>query len=97
MPAVTRVGDADIAHCGDSTRADGSPDVFCNGKGVSRAGDSNTNHLMPRSGHRCRHHSAPITSGSSTVFANGKGVGRVGDLITNCTSVAAGSPDTFAG
>ena len=35
--------------------------------------------------------------GSANVFVNDDGAGRVGDGITACTSVAAGSPNTFAG
>ena len=48
--------------------------------------------------------------GASTVFVNnipwsrqgdvnveGKGAGRIGDAISGCTSVAAGSPNVFAG
>ena len=38
MPAVTRIGDADVAHCSGMTRAEGSSDVFCNGIGISRQG-----------------------------------------------------------
>ena len=30
MPAVTRIGDADVAHCSGMTRAVGSSDVFAN-------------------------------------------------------------------
>jgi len=95
MPAVTRIGDADVAHCSGMTRAVGSPDVFANGIAISRQGDVNTGHLLP--GAPCPSHSAPIASGSSTVFINGKGCGRVGDGISGCTSVAAGSPNVFAG
>lgn len=95
MPAVTRVGDADITHCSGMTRAEGSPNVFCNGKAVSRQGDNNTGHLLP--GSPCPSHAAPIASGSSTVFANGKGVGRVGDSVAGCTAVAEGSSNTFSG
>ena len=40
MPAVTRIGDADVTHCSGMTRAQGSSDVFCNGIGISRQGDS---------------------------------------------------------
>ena len=36
MPAVTRIGDADVAHCSGMTRAAGSSNVFVNGIGVSR-------------------------------------------------------------
>ena len=51
--AVTRIGDADVAHCSGMTRAmnsDGlkcSGDVFANGIGISRQGDNNTSHLKP--------------------------------------------------
>ena len=95
MPAVTRIGDADVAHCSGMTRAVGSGNVFANGIGISRQGDVNTVHLLP--GAPCPPHSAPIASGSGTVFVNGKGCGRVGDGISGCTSVAAGSSNGFAG
>lgn len=95
MPAVTRIGDADVAHCSGMTRAAGSGNVFVNGIGVSRQGDNNTGHLLP--GAPCPSHSASIAVGSTTVFVNGKGTGRVGDGITGCTSVAAGSSNVFAG
>ena len=95
MPAVTRIGDADVTHCSAPTRAEGSPDVFANNIKVSRQGDNNTSHLLP--GTPCPSHAAPITVGSTTVFVNGKGCGRVGDSVTNCTSVAQGSPNVFAG
>jgi len=95
VPAVTRIGDADVTHCTGMTRAVGSGNVFANGIGVSRQGDDNTTHLLP--GVPCPPHAAPIAAGSSTVFVNGKGCGRVGDDISGCTSVAAGSPNVFAG
>lgn len=95
MPAVTRIGDADIAHCSGMVRAQGSGNVFVNNIPVSRQGDLNTVHLLP--GRPCPSHAAPIASGSSTVFVNFKGIGRVGDAISGCTAVAAGSADVFAG
>ena len=95
MPAVTRIGDKDVAHCSGMSRAQGSPNVFANGIPISRQGDKNTGHLRP--GSPCPGHSAPIASGSGTVKINGKGCGRVGDGISNCTSVAAGSSNVFAG
>jgi uncharacterized Zn-binding protein involved in type VI secretion len=95
MPAVTRIGDADVVHCSGMTRAQGSGNVFCNGIPVSRQGDNNTTHLLP--GAPCPAHAAPIAVGSSTVFVNGKGCGRIGDAISGCTSVAAGSSNVFAG
>ena len=95
MPAVTRIGDADVTHCSGMTRAVGSGNVFANGIGVSRQGDVNTTHLLP--GNPCPPHAAAISSGSSTVKVNSKGCGRVGDGISGCTSVAAGSGNVFAG
>jgi uncharacterized Zn-binding protein involved in type VI secretion len=95
VPAVTRITDADVAHCSGMTRAVGSSDVIVNGLGVSRQGDVNTVHLLP--GDPCPGHAAPIAVGSSTVIVNGKGCGRVGDAISGCTSVAQGSPDVIAG
>jgi len=95
VPAVTRVGDADVPHCSGMTRAEGSPNVRVNSIPVSRQGDNNTGHLLPPA--PCPGHSAPIAVGSTTVFINGKGCGRVGDAISGCTSVAEGSPNVFAG
>lgn len=95
MPAATRIGDADVAHCSGMTRAEGSPNVFVNGIPWSRQGDNNTTHLLP--GDPCRPHAAPIAVGSPTVFVNGMGAGRIGDAISGCTSVAAGSPNVFCG
>ena len=95
MPAVTRIGDADVPHCSGMTRAEGSPNVRVNSIPVSRQGDNNTSHLLPAA--VCPPHTAPIATGSTTVFINGKGCGRVGDAISGCTSVAAGSPNVFAG
>ena len=95
MPAVTRIGDADVAHCSGMTRAVGSSDVFANGIAVSRQSDINTVHLKPPV--VCVNHTAPITTGSTTVKVNGLGCGRIGDAITACTSVASGSENVFAG
>ena len=93
MPAATRIGDADVAHCSGMTRAEGSANVFVNGIAWSRQGDNNTGHLLP--GTPCPSHAAPISSGSSTVYVNGVQAGRIGD--PTCTSVAAGSSNVFAG
>ena len=95
MPAATRIGDADVAHCSGMTRATGSSDVFVNGIAWSRQGDVNTTHKLPPI--PCPSHAAGIASGSSTVKVNTKGAGRIGDGISGCTSVAAGSSNVFAG
>ena len=97
MPAVTRVGDADVTHCTGMTRLGKSSNVFAENLGVSRQGDNNTAHLLPPNIPPCPGHSAPIASGSSTVFVNNKGCGRIGDTISGCTSVAAGASTVFAG
>ena len=97
MPAATRIGDADVSHCSGMTRAEGSANVFVNSIAWSCQGDNNTTHLLPPNVPPCASHSAPIASGSSTVKVNGDGAGRIGDGISGCTSVAAGSPNTFAG
>jgi len=93
MPAVARIGDANEDHCSAMVQAEGSGNVFANGRGVSRQGDKNTPHDLP--GAPCPGHDVPIASGSSSVFINGVACGRVGD--PTCTAVAAGSPNVFAG
>ena len=93
MPAVCRIGDANIPHCSPMVQAEGSGDVFANSLGISREGDKNTSHLMP--GNPCPSHSVAISAGSSSVFVNGKACGRIGD--PTCTSIAAGSGNVFAG
>lgn len=94
--AVTRIGDDDIPHCSGMSRSEGSPNVYVNGRAVSRQGDLNTIHLEP-GGDSCVPHAAPITTGSLSVFVNGLGIGRIGDEITGCTAVAEGSPNVYAG
>lgn len=95
MPAVTRRGDADVAHCSGMSRDGHFDDIRINGIPVSCQGHNNTSHLLP--GVPCPSHAAPIATGSTTVFCHGVGIGRVGDAISGCTSVAAGSSDVFAG
>ena len=97
--AVCRIGDKDLVHCSVPSRLGGSTNVFVNGIGVSRQGDSNTPHLKPPFPPPvpCPTHAAGIAVGSTKVFVNGKGCGRVGDSITGCTAVATGSPNVFAG
>jgi len=90
MPAVTRIGDADVAHCSGMVRAQGSGNVFVNKKPVSRQGDVNTTHLLP--GDPCPSHAAPIAAGSGTVFVNNKGVVRNGDQVGSHAAAGCG-PD----
>ena len=70
MPAVTRIGDADVVHCSGMSRAVGSSDVFVNGiniwlstvkvngLGCGRVGDAITG---------C----TSVAAGSENVFAGG--------------------------
>ena len=93
MPAITRIGDAEVAHCTGMVRAEGSPNVYVNSIAVSRQGDLNTSHLLPAD--PCVPHTVAIATGSRTVFINNRGCGRIGDAT--CTAVAEGSPNAFAG
>jgi|TARA_B100001094_G_scaffold332280_1_gene403691 uncharacterized Zn-binding protein involved in type VI secretion len=95
MPAITRVGDADVSHCSGMVREGHVKTVFCNGIEVSCEGHNNTGHLFPAPP-ICLNHQAPIAKGSPNVFAEGIPVGRIGDPIAGCTSVAEGSPNVFA-
>ena len=56
MPAVTRKGDADVTHCSGMVRSGASTNVFVNGKGCGRVGDSISG---------C----TSVAAGSSNVFA----------------------------
>lgn len=95
MPAVTRQGDNDVVHCSRPVRDEHSPNVLCNGIHVSRETDRNTPHLLTEA--VCVIHRAPIAIGSTNTFCNALGTGRIGDEIEDCTSVAEGSPNVFAG
>lgn len=95
MPGCARVGDQGVKHCSGFTIAAGSGDVFINGLGAARVGDSSSTHLKP-GGRRCVPHTATIAAGSPNVFVNGLPIARVGDALADCTSIAAGSPDVSA-
>jgi len=95
VPAAARIRDPGLPHCSGHTIATGSSDVYVNGQGAARFGDSNTTHKMP--GSPCPDHSATINKASGTVFVNGKGFARVGDTYAGCTSISSGSPDVFVG
>jgi uncharacterized Zn-binding protein involved in type VI secretion len=95
VPAAARIDDLDLIHCSVPVRAQGSTNVFVNGRGWSRQGDLNTPHLLP--GSPCPTHVAPIAIGSTSVYVNGRGAGRIGDSLTSCTAVAQGSTNVFAG
>lgn len=86
MPGVTRK-DSDTA---GGTLVSASGNVFVNGKGAVRIGDSVAGHGT------APHNSPTMAEGSSTVFVNGIPVCRAGDKAT-CGDAATGSGNVFAG
>lgn len=94
MPAATRIGDSSIGHdmCGGTSLSTGSSNVFINGKGAGRVGDT----YAPHGCEDHSSHSATISSGSSTVFINGSPAARAGDSAS-CSTVASGSPNVMIG
>ena len=97
MPAATRLGDMSTGHphCYPATPAvEASTDVFVNGKGLVRIGDTWASH-----GACSDHspHSGSSSGGSATVFINGKGAVRIGDDISCGDTVAEGSSSVFIG
>lgn len=95
MSNATRLRDMDTGHdsCPPTALVSASPDVFINGKGAGRIGDSYASH-------GCRDHSihsGNISSGSSTVMINGKPAARIGDSVSCGGSVMEGSSDVFIG
>ena len=95
MPAATRQGDNDTGHdaCPPRPLSGHSPDVFVNGRGQGRVGDSYVTHGCPEHSP----HTGVIASGSATVYINGISAGRIGDPVSCGGSVAQGSGDVFIG
>lgn len=95
MAKATRLGDNDSGHdaCPPTGLVTASSNVYINGKGAGRVGDSYSPHSCiehpPHVGH--------IASGSSTVFINGRRAGRVGDAVDCGGSVAQGSENVLVG
>lgn len=96
MPKATRLGDNDTGHdfCPPRGLNSASSNVFINGKGAGRLGDSYPPHGCPI---HDPPHTGNISSGSATVFINGKKAARVGDSVSCGGSVAQGSPNVFIG
>ncbi|MBR1438036.1 MAG: hypothetical protein IJ587_05805 [Synergistaceae bacterium] len=105
MPAATRLGDDTVGTCNvglpccphgrNGTNAEVSSDVFINGVGVHRKGDTGPCN--------CPHGGTFISVGASgSVFVNGRGVTRIGDL-TVCQGCGqsgnhvSGSPNVIVG
>lgn len=95
MSNATRLGDLDTGHdaCLPTALVTASSNVFINGRGAGRVGDS-------YAAHGCINHpshSGVIASGSSSVFINGRAAGRIGDAVSCGGSVAEGSSNVFIG
>ena len=95
MSNATRLWDLDTGHdaCPPTALVSASTNVFINGKGAGRVGDS-------YAAHGCVNHpshSGVIASGSSSVFINGRAAGRIGDAVSCGGSVAEGSSNVFIG
>ena len=95
MSAATRLGDKDTGHdsCLATALVSASPNVFINGKGAGRFGDSYAPHGCKEHGS----HAGAISSGSGTVYINGKPAARIGDAVSRGGTVAEGSPDVCIG
>ncbi len=95
MPAVARLGDSCTGHADFPPRGNSaaSGDVFVNGIGVHRKGDSYPVHCNPVP--LC--HASALAGGSSSVFVNAKAIGRIGDAVGCGGAVASGSTNVFAG
>lgn len=95
MPSVTRLGDNNTGHdnCSPVPLASASENVFVNGLGAGRVGDSYVAHGCPIH----PPHSGVIASGSATVFINGIRASRIGDAISCGGAVAQGSDNVFVG
>ncbi len=96
MPKAARLGDSCTGHgCWPPRGNSGaSSNVFINGKGAHRQGDSYPPHTCPSIPET---HAGSLAGGSSTVSINGKKAGRVGDAVSCGGSVATGSPNVFIG
>lgn len=93
---IARLGDSTygVCNCHDEPITVGgkiisaSEDVFVNGRGVARIGDT----VMADCGH-----TGKIISGKEDDFVNGRSVARLGDRFTGCYdgNIISASEDTF--
>ena len=99
MPAAARLGDTCTGHeCfPPRNNAEGSSNVFVNGKPLHRQNDAWETHCCthPDCPHGC--HGSVLAQGSSSVYANGKQAGRIGDPVACGSTVATGSNNVFIG
>lgn len=95
MAQATRLGDNNTGHdaCPPVPLVRASGNVFVNGKGLGRIGDTYASHGCPDHAP----HSGQISSGSSSIFANGINAARIGDSVSCGGSVAEGSSNVWIG
>jgi len=104
MPAIARKDSVDSVDspdgaglcCGSPSAQStdtGSANVFINGIGVVRKGDTMIEHSYP--GPCCAPHSPACDTFSDNVYANGENIARVGDAYDNHI-ILSGSPNVFA-
>ena len=96
MTGVARAGDSGMVHCSGYVIANGSSDVFVNGRPAARVGDRSSVHLRPV-GKKCFPHVATISAGSTSVLVNGRPIARVGSPLAECTFIISGSSDVIVG
>lgn len=90
-----RLGDLGSGHdaCPVRPLASASADVFVNGKGSARLGDSYAPHGCPEHIPHVGH----LASGSASVYINGRAACRIGDAIDCGGAALEGSPNVFIG
>ena len=71
----------------------GSANVFVNGIGVVRSGDTVQSH---HNGSSCANHTPGLATFSGNVFANGLNIGRLGDTYACGAKITSASSNVFA-
>ena len=93
MPGAVRLNDTCTGHgcfpARNNTQA--SNNVFINGRGAHRVGDSWSSHSCST----CIPHGSSQGSGSPNVFVNSRPLARIGDSIVCGSSNASGSSNTI--
>ena len=95
MPAATRLNDNCTGHdaCPPVPLAEGSPNVFTNGRPAGRRGDHYASHgCVSPPGHQ-----DVIAARSSTVFINGRPAARKREGVSIGGAVQDGSGNVFIG
>lgn len=92
---IATIGSVSTGHADFPPRetVEGSSDVFAEGAGVHRVGDSWITHC--NNAGEC--HEGDTVSGSSTVYCNGRQVARIGDPISCGDRIATGKSTVIVG